>query len=299
MSAPVLVLGAGGQLGRTLMDVMPDAIGLDRKALDITSAGDVAAAFAGHRPAIVVNAAAYNAVDRAESDRDAAYAVNARAPGAIAELCAERGIAFIHVSTDYVFGGVAKAEPFREEDAVAPLSVYGRSKAEGEERVRHALKRHAIIRTAWVVGPYAPGFVGSVVAGLEAGRTLDVVTDQWSSLTATEDLAIAINAMIGGMREGRRIWGTWHFAGRAPASRYEIAQLAAQEWSRRTGRDASLRPTTLAAFPAPAPRPRYSALDSTRFGETFGISGRPWHETVVATVARLVAEKPAPERTGP
>lgn len=146
----ILVTGAGGQLGRELAQRLPatEAVCLTRAELDLTDAAALGAILARLRPRVVINAAAYTAVDRAETEREAAFAANADAPGLLARACAEAGAALLHVSTDYVFDGASR-RPWREDDPTGPINVYGASKLAGEQAIQRALPRHIIVRTAW------------------------------------------------------------------------------------------------------------------------------------------------------
>lgn len=290
----VLVTGAGGQLGRELtrqgpaagLDVVP--AGHDR--LDIADSAQVAHLMAEVHPDLVVNAAAYTQVDRAETDRDAAFAVNAEGPGHLAEACEERDIPMIHVSTDFVFDG-KKGRPYTEEDPVRPIGVYGESKAQGEAAVRAALRRHILLRTAWVFGVHGHNFVKTILRLAREREALKVVDDQHGCPTAAGDLARAILEMIDRIpKDGDATWGTYHFCGDGVTTWHGFARRIVS-LARLHGpvRVKEVIPIPTAEYPTPAKRPAYSALDCDKIAETFGIRPLPWEETLERVVAEIHA----------
>jgi dTDP-4-dehydrorhamnose reductase len=251
----VLLTGAGGQLGRALGTALRahEVTALDHGRLDIADARKVRQAMEAHRPDLVLNAAAYNAVDRAETDREEAYRTNALGPGRLAEAAAAVGAAVLHVSTDYVFDG-EKGSPYDEQDRPNPLSVYGQSKLAGEEAVRAANPRHYLVRTAWL---YAHGGRNFPLTLLDLAKRgpVRVVDDQRGSPTYAPHLAEAIARLI-----ETEAWGTWHLAGAGEASWYELGR----ELFRLRGLQVEVGPVTTAEFPRPARRPRLSTLVSVR-----------------------------------
>jgi len=202
----VLVVGGHGQLGRALRRIAPGWTYASRDDLDLRGAVDLSA----WRPTVVVNAAAYTAVDRAESEPELAFEVNAHGAGRLARACAEVGAPLIHVSTDYVFDGL-KGAPYEVDDPVCPLSVYGRSKEAGEAEVRAAWAQHVILRTAWLFGPDRAGFVSWVVDQGRRGVDVPLVDDQRGNPTPVDGLAARIVALVGRLDDG--CWGTWHAVG--------------------------------------------------------------------------------------
>jgi dTDP-4-dehydrorhamnose reductase len=252
----LLLLGAGGQLGRAVLDVFTrhELAARTRAQLDVADAAAVEAALAETRPDAVLNAAAYTAVDAAETDREAAYRINQTGPRVLAEATARRGIALLHVSTDYVFDG-EKGAPYVESDPVNPLSVYGASKLAGEEEVRRANPRHWIARTAWLYGPVGKNFALSIRAAAAREPRLRVVDDQWGSPTYAPHLAAALARLL-----ESDAYGTHHLANAGVASRFQFAAalLAA------LGSDTPLEPIPTRAWPTPARRPRNTALASER-----------------------------------
>ena len=250
-----LIAGAGGQLGTALTTILGDrCLPLDRAALDITNRAQIGAAITAHRPDLVINAAAYNFVDKAESEPAAAFAVNETGPRLLAEATAAAGIPFVHVSTDYVFDG-RLGRPYKEEDATNPLSQYGKSKLAGEVAARGANPKTYIVRTAWVYHDTGRNFFRLMLGLSEKGK-VRVVSDQRSSPTYAPHLAEAILKMA-----ASGAYGTYHLAGSGTgASRFE--QLA--EFYRLIGQASEVEPVSMSAFPQPAPRPQYTVLETGR-----------------------------------
>jgi dTDP-4-dehydrorhamnose reductase len=247
----ILLAGAGGQLGRCLPAACPrhEIIPLARTQLDITNADMVAAAIAAHRPALLINAAAFNDVDGAESRGAEAYAINAQGPGILAAAAAACGIPLLHVSTDYVFDG-ALQRPYHEYDRTNPLSAYGASKLAGETAVRAANPRHYIVRTAWLFWEEGKNFLLSMYH-LAARPQLKVVSDQASSPTYVPHLARAIGQLI-----ETEAYGTYHCAGKGGASRWGLVTELFQRMRVAT----PIIPVSHEEFPAAARRPASSVL---------------------------------------
>lgn len=288
---PILVFGAAGQVGRTLMALAPargiNAIALTRAEVDITDAGAVRQAIAQAKPSLVVNAAAYTAVDRAESEPDKAAAVNAEAPGILAAESTAADVPILHISTDYVFDG-NKIGVYGEDDAIAPLGVYGRTKAEGEAAVRANNPRHVILRTAWVYGVYGANFLKTMLRLAAERDRLRVVGDQHGCPTATDDIAEAILAVHAALPIDATSAGTFHFAGTGRTSWHGFAEAIVAAQATLTGRRPIVEAITTAEYPTPARRPANSELDSTRFAERFGYRARPWQDRTAEIVGTLV-----------
>ncbi|HEV2573146.1 MAG TPA: dTDP-4-dehydrorhamnose reductase [Beijerinckiaceae bacterium] len=291
MAGSILLLGAEGQLGRELTALAIarniSLVPLGRAACDITDQDALRSSIASHRPHLIVNAAAYTAVDRAESEPEAAYAVNAVAPGLIATAAAETDVPLLHISTDYVFDGT-KMAAYDEEDHVAPLGVYGHSKEEGERRIRQIHSKHIILRTAWVYGVHGANFLKTMLRLANERSVLKVVADQRGCPTATADLAEAALAVHNELAQGNASWGTYHFAGQGIATWHEFAQAIMSERAALLGTAPSVEPITTMDYPTPARRPANSALDSSRFAKTFGLRSKPWQERVREAVVSLV-----------
>jgi dTDP-4-dehydrorhamnose reductase len=288
----ILILGSGGQLGQEVLataraaDV--PANGFSRGQVDIADAGAVARVLADTVPGIVVNAGAYTKVDRAETERDEAFRANAMGPAVLAQACAAANLPLIHVSTDYVFDGT-KSGAYREDDPIAPLGVYGRSKAAGETAIREHWDRHLILRTAWVYSVYGANFLKTMLRLAAERDELRVVADQWGCPTSTVDLAAAILRAARRIAKGQTDFGTYHLAGQGVTTWHGFASriVAAQEPF--TGRLPTVTPITTQDYPTPARRPANSELDSSRFAQTFGFTARPWQDATDETVKRLLA----------
>ncbi|MBI3303579.1 MAG: dTDP-4-dehydrorhamnose reductase [Deltaproteobacteria bacterium] len=247
----ILLTGASGQLGHALQMALADhhLIALDRPSLDITQLPAVRATLQAHRPDLVLNAAAYNNVDGAESDPDAAYRGNALGPRNLAVVTAAHQIPLLHMSTDYVFDGTSK-RPYHEFDRPNPRSVYGASKLAGEEAVRALNSRHYLVRTAWLYHTVGRNFPKTMRA-LANQPEVRVVSDQWGSPTYAPHLAAAIARLI-----ATEAYGTYHLAGQGGTSWYELTRALYRTLGVRT----AVRPVASSEFPRPAERPRYSVL---------------------------------------
>lgn len=274
----ILATGAGGQLGRALQAALGGHVltPLTHAQLDITDADAVRDALERYQPEVVVNCAAYNAVDAAERDPQAAFALNEAGPGNLAQASARIGAALLHVSTDYVFDGSARL-PYDEDARPNPLSVYGRSKLAGEDAVRHGNPRHYVVRTAWLYAAGGKNFPLTMV-GLAGKGGVRVVADQTGSPTYAPHLAAALAELL----RAQAPFGTYHMAGSGAATWYELtAALFAQLQI-----GVPVTPVTTAEFQRPAPRPRFSVLVTTREPR---IVLPPWREGLAAFVAALRA----------
>ncbi len=271
--------GAAGQVGHHVVDLLddPDVTALTRADLDITSPAAVEAAVRRLRPDVVINAAAYTAVDAAETDEDAAFAVNATGPRLLAGALARHGGRLVHVSTDYVFDGQAR-RGYEPDDPTGPATAYGRTKLAGEQAALAELPDCYVVRSSWVYGGPGPNFVDTML-GLEASRdTVDVVTDQTGSPTWARDLAGALIAV--GASTARP--GVMHYANDGAASWHELAAEA----FRAVGADpARIRPVSSAEFVRPAPRPAWSVLSTRSWTERGLPAPRDWRAALRACVA--------------
>lgn len=291
--ARILILGREGQLAQSLAS---QAAGLGwtfdqagRPDLDFaapqTAGEQLKRKIDTTRPDVVINAAAYTAVDKAESDRDQAFKVNAIAPGIIAGVCAAAGIPLIHVSTDYVFSGANDA-PWRESDTPRPASVYGESKLAGEAAIASAWDKHIILRTAWLFGGSGSNFLTTM---LRLGRTQDrlrVVADQRGCPTPVPALAAAILHIAAMRNDLERHWGVYHFCGDTVMSWAEFAERIFAA-ARMTG--VGVEPITTEAFAAPAPRPQWSALDCRKIEQAFSIRAADFQSGLTDAVAEAIA----------
>ena len=292
MSITVLVIGASGQLARSLAEIRRAGIrvvALGRPDIDLTNVASLETALLEHMPDFVVNAAAYTAVDKAEEEEVQAYALNAQGPADLARLCQDRDIPLIHISTDYVFDGSGR-RPYTENDSVAPLGVYGASKLEGERLVADTCPRHIIFRTSWVYSPFGSNFVKTMLRLAGERDEVGVVSDQIGNPTYAPHLASAILDMLlklGDQSPESPLWGIYHSAGTGEASWYEFASEIFKESQAHNGATAITRPIMTKDFPTPAKRPGNSRLDATKLYEKFHIRIPDWQVGVAECVERL------------
>lgn len=289
---PILVTGGSGQLALALeAAAMVPVRRVGRPDFDFDRPESVGAVFAAVRPWLVVNAAAYTAVDAAEGDADAAFRANRDGPAELARLCAAAGVPLIHVSTDYVFDG-GKGAPYLESDPVAPLGVYGRSKLEGEQAVLASGARAIVLRTSWVYSPTGKNFVRTM---LTVGKTRDllrVVADQQGCPTTAADLADAILAIAArlaasGWDDGYA--GVFHAAGTGATTWHGLATAVFHEAARLGAKVPVVEPITTADWPTPVTRPADSRLDCGRLAAVFGVCLPPWRDSLTRTVEAIFA----------
>jgi dTDP-4-dehydrorhamnose reductase len=277
---------------RTTLAALGDVLALSRQnGGDVTHANAVRRSVTDFAPDAIVNASAYTAVDRAESDPDAAYAVNARACETLARAAQDSGAWIVHYSTDYVFDG-SGTRPWREDDVTAPLSVYGASKLAGEDAIREHCERHIILRTSWVFSCTGANFVKSILAAACDRESLTVVDDQWGAPTGV-GLLSDVTAQLLPMLEERHS-GLYHCVAGGFVSRFDFTAFAlacAIECGMpiKAGPD-SLRAASTSDFPSAARRPLNSRLDTTRLRETFGIELAPWQDEVRSTISCIAAD---------
>lgn len=267
----LLVFGHTGQVATELRALSPGATALGRDAADLSDPGACAAAIRDHAPSAVINAAAYTAVDRAEEEEDLATTINGTAPGAMARACADLGVPFVHISTDYVFAGDGDA-PWRPDDPTGPLGAYGRSKLAGEEAVRAAGGAHAILRTSWVVSAHGHNFVKTMLRlGAERDK-LTIVADQIGGPTPARAIAAACLAIAEQLTTDTGKTGTYHFSGAPDTSWAGFAR----EIFAQAGLSCAVEDIPGSAYPTPARRPLNSRLDCSGTERVFGISRPDW-----------------------
>jgi dTDP-4-dehydrorhamnose reductase len=249
----ILLTGRAGQVGSELQAILHPAVATDHATLDLASAEAIARAVREAKPEVIVNAAAYTAVDKAESEPDLAMRVNGVAPGVLAEEAKRAGALLVHYSTDYIFDG-SKRTPYVEDDMPNPLGVYGRTKLEGEARIRASGCRHLIVRTAWVYGR-GGNFVRAILRQAEKGAALRVVNDQFGAPTWARDIARITTELL-----SRKAEGIYHASAAGKASWYDVAL----EILRLSHLTVDVRAVSTAQYGAKAPRPPYSVLDNRK-----------------------------------
>lgn len=285
----VLIVGCYGQVGSELMALASSygvqAVGFDHDTLDITDKASVQACMASEQPDVLINAAAYTAVDKAESDKANAFAVNATAVGYLAAACASQNIPLVHISTDYVFDG-SKLGAYIETDTIAPLGVYGASKFAGEEAVRAFCDEHYILRTSWVFSAHGNNFVKTMLRLGQERETLGVVAEQYGKPTSAREIASTIYAMLA---SDKQAWGTYHIAQPEVTNWHGFATVIFEEAAKQ---GVQLKVTmvnalTTADYPTPAKRPANSELNCNLLEITFGIKIKPWRESLADVIGAL------------
>lgn len=292
----ILLLGANGQLGQELRralaplgtivattrsGALPD--GSACEVADFDQPASLAALLDRVRPTVVVNAAAYTAVDRAEDDREAAFRANAEAPGVLAHWCAQAGVPLVHYSTDYVFDGQG-TRPYREDDATAPLGVYGASKLAGEQAIRAAGGRHLIFRTAWVYASHSANFLRTMLRVGAERDVLRVVADQIGTPTPA---ALIADVTAQALQHDGALSGTWHLTAKGETSWHGFAEAIFAD-AVATGvlpRAPIVEAISTAEYPTPAKRPAYSHLDVAKLEQDFGVSLPSWQEGLKRVIA--------------
>jgi dTDP-4-dehydrorhamnose reductase len=292
----ILLLGANGQLGQELQralaplgtivattrsGALPD--GSACEVADFDQPASLAALLDRVQPTVVVNAAAYTAVDRAEGERDAAFRANAEAPGVLAKWCAQAGVPLVHYSTDYVFDGQG-TRPYREDDATAPLGVYGASKLAGEQAIRAAGGRHLIFRTAWVYASHSANFLRTMLRVGAERDVLRVVADQVGTPTPA---ALIADVTAQALQHDGALSGTWHLTAKGETSWHGFADAIFAE-AVATGvlpRAPKVEAITTAEYPTPAKRPAYSHLDVAKLEQDFGVVLPSWQDGLKRVIA--------------
>jgi len=281
-----MIFGKTGQVAGELASIAwpegSSVVQLARADCDIADPGAVSRAVHRIRPDAIVNAAAYTAVDRAESEPDLAQRLNRDAPAAMARACAEVGGFLIHLSSDYVFNGL-KQGAYAEDDPVAPLSVYGRTKSEGETAVRKEIERHVILRTSWVFASHGNNFVRTMLRLAAEKEEIRVVNDQRGTPTAARDIASAIASIVASVAQGRSAWGTFHFASSEATTWHDFARAILDGSGRRT----NLIAIKTADYVTAARRPLNSILDCGRIAREYGIGQPVWRQALATVLAEL------------
>ncbi|MFM2484506.1 dTDP-4-dehydrorhamnose reductase [Celerinatantimonas yamalensis] len=288
----VLVTGGNGQLGRCLQDRLKNTShewqAPDQSSLDITNKSAISYYFDKFQPDVVVNAAAYTAVDKAESEKDIAYLVNTVAAGYLGSQCKKAAIPLIHISTDYVFDGKMTI-PYKVGDETNPQSVYGTTKLAGEKAVQTALAEHIIIRTSWVFSEYGNNFVKTMLRLANVHPVLKVVGDQYGCPTYAGDLADAILQMIIQIQSGHKSWGTYHYCSDQATSWHGFAQVIFDEANQQGGIEniPQIRLINTDEYPTIAKRPLYSVLDCRLIAHEWNIKMPYWRKSLTQVLSIL------------
>jgi dTDP-4-dehydrorhamnose reductase len=290
-----VIIGSNGQLGRDLvrkaqnegMEILP----LDLPRFNLTDPTAIEKWLQPVDLSVVINAAAYTDVDRAEQESDSAFAVNRDGPSYLAARCEEINVPLIHISTDYVFDGRKKGA-YLESDPVCPLGVYGRSKAEGESEIRKCLREHIIIRTSWLYGAHGNNFVKTMLKLGRDKEIIRIVADQYGCPTYAADLADAIFLIAEQIEKGSNSnWGTYNYCGKGETTWHGFADTIfeiAKKYDSFTVKE--LLSISTAEYPTPASRPANSVLDCSKIGKTFGIEPRSWRESLAEMIEKLLVK---------
>jgi len=282
----VLVTGAGGQVGRALLRSAPadwSVVAVAHNELDITALAAVSAAVNRLRPSVIINAAAYTAVDRAESEPEQARVCNVTGPQNLATVAAGNGIRLVHLSTDFVFDG-ASSKPYEPHDATSPLSIYGQTKRDGELAVRAELgERATILRTAWVYSADGGNFLKTMLRLMKERGSVRVVGDQIGTPTAAHSLAAAVWQIV----RQESLGGIFHWTDAGVASWYDFAVAIAEEAACVGYSPVSVVPISTSEYPTPARRPRFSVLDCSTARHATGIQPQHWRENVRQVLTEL------------
>ncbi len=286
----ILVTGRDGQVAQSLAERHGghELVFVGRPDFDLADAASIERVIAAVNPELVISAAAYTAVDKAEDEPELAMAVNGEGPGVLARAAARVGAPVIHLSTDYVFDG-SLDRPWREDDPVAPLGVYGRTKLAGEEALAASGATHAILRTAWVYGPFGANFVKTMLRLAADRDTLNVVEDQVGCPTSSLDIADGINAVIAAWQRDplHGANAIYHFSGTGETSWADFARAIFAESAAHGGPTAAVTGIPASAYPTRAVRPSNSRLDCTRFAAVFDHAAPEWRRSLAETVARM------------
>lgn len=287
----VLITGSTGMLGSDLVSLFTknskyEVVALDRSALDITDLESIKKVFKSENPDVVINSAAYTKVDKAESEEELAFKVNAEGVENLANCCKELGIKLVHFSTDFVFDGSGD-KPYKENDKVNPIGVYGKSKLAGEEKLTAILEDFIIIRTSWLYGKNGNNFVTAITRKVTSSDELKVVCDQFGSPTFTVDLAEATEKLI-----DKKARGVFHFSNDSGERGMSWHEFAVGVWGQMVYRDmpykiGMVEEISTAQYPTPAKRPKYSVLDLSKYMELTGATPPDWKDGLVRYFDKL------------
>jgi dTDP-4-dehydrorhamnose reductase len=290
---PIFVAGKNGQLARCLEDLAAlqnrPVVAVGRPELDLENGNGIDSAIAAIKPSAIINAAAYTAVDKAETEPERAFAINCNGAALLANAAARHGIPFIQISTDYVFDGSNRL-PYREDDIPAPLNTYGSSKLASESAVMKACPSAVVIRTSWVYSPHGNNFVRTMLRLSETQPVVRVVDDQFGSPSSAADLASAVLMIVDRLRtaDGCDVAGIYHLAGEGETTWHGFAAAIFASLTRRGRRVPELQGLTTAQYPTPARRPQNSCLDSSKANRIFGVQLPSWRSSLEVCLDQLV-----------
>ena len=289
----ILITGAQGQVGKELVSIANqrgfDVIAAGQTELDITQLKNIESYVEVHQPDLVINAAAYTAVNKAEEEQDITYAINRDGTANLAAVSKEKNIPLLHISTDYVFDGT-KSEAYRENDAISPLGVYGISKWQGEETIRQTLPEHIILRVAWVFGAQGNNFVKTMLRLAKDRDELSVVADQFGRPSPAKDIAKTLIILAEQYQKEKTLeWGTYHYCGDEKVSWCGFAKEILKQ-AKEQGlieKDIKVNAITTAEYQDPTKRPANSMLDCEKIKNTFGIEMPSWKESLNQVLTEL------------
>ncbi|HTZ66955.1 MAG TPA: dTDP-4-dehydrorhamnose reductase [Roseiarcus sp.] len=289
----IAVTGSKGQVATSLLEragAKAEVVALGRPAFDLVDRAVVLAGLEAARPDVIVNAAAYTAVDKAEAEEAVAMQVNGGGAGHVAEAAARLGVALVHLSTDYVFDG-ALARPYREDDPTGPAGAYGRSKLAGEKLVAARCEDSVILRTAWVYSPFGANFVRTMLRLNETRDEVGVVADQRGNPTSAIDIADALIAIAAKVKDDKSpaLRGVFHMTGSGEGTWADFAEVVFREAAARGRRQTQVKRIATADYPTPARRPANSRLDNEKLGRVYGLRLPEWRQSVAVCCARLLA----------
>ncbi|MEK7880706.1 MAG: dTDP-4-dehydrorhamnose reductase [Deltaproteobacteria bacterium] len=294
----VIVTGSKGMLARDMIPVLKEnheVVEFSKELLDITDLSKIEKIIGNEKPDVVINCAAYTAVDRAESESEKAYLLNAKGPEILAKACHKALVRLVHVSTDFVFDGKTP-RPYKEDDEVNPIGVYGKSKLEGENAIRSSMENYVIVRTSWLYGQGGESFPEKILskasAPPEADETISVVFDQVGSPTYAVDLARAVERLLPAPP------GMYHFSNEGVASWYDFAYAVIEAFKKRKVefKLKAIKPVLSGQYPTPAPRPAYSVLDKAKYKRITGMDIPHWLDAVARYAERKTAGSPLFQR---
>lgn len=288
----ILLIGATGQVGQSILragevDGSVDWVAPDQHTLNLLNADSIISVLSQHQPHYVINAAAYTDVEKAETDQDACYALNAHAVGVLGRACEAAHVPVIHLSTDYVFDG-QQSLPYNEEDTPSPLSIYGASKLEGEKQLQLATDRYILLRVCGVFSPWRKNFVKSIFYAFKENKELRVINDQYCCPTGANDIARVLLAIVKQLECGAQVWGTYHYVAADVTTWHDFAESIVHESAKCLER----KPITVTAiktheYPTKAKRPANSVLNCQKIRNTFGIQQRSWQDDLVDVINEL------------